>query len=170
MGKVTLNFRPENIKTKLKEIFDFFSIQFERKNLTHELIIDQSIPDSLMVDIYRLNQIIINLIQNSIKYTFQGFVKVKLQRKNETSKGCTVLYEFQDSGIGIKDEEKPNIFKSFSRAFNGEYTDIMGVGLGLNIASDLISIFKGKIWFESQYNKGTSFFVELDFLKDNMIN
>lgn len=167
MGKITLNNKPENIKTKLQEIYDFFLIQFERKNLNHELVIDQTIPDSLLVDIYRLNQIIINLIQNSIKYTFQGFINVRLNLKKETKSYCTVLYEFQDSGIGIKDEEKSKIFKSFSRATNGNYTDIKGAGLGLNIASNLITTFKGNIWFESQYDKGTSFFIELTLPKND---
>jgi two-component system sensor histidine kinase VicK len=71
------------------------------------------------------------------------------------------LFEIQDSGLGITSEQQPLVFTKFFRGSNFNSTDIMGAGLGLYIAKGCVTLLKGKIWFKSEENKGTTFYVQI---------
>ena len=123
----------------------------------------------IKADEQRLRQVILNLIENSIKYTEKGFVKVKCQMSDVSAEGGSasggkgqksVLFSVSDSGLGIKKEVLPEIFDQFKRA--KEARQIQGTGLGLFIAREIVKAHNGEIWAESEgEGKGSRFYARL---------
>jgi signal transduction histidine kinase len=125
-----------------------FSCVFECPKTSPEKII-------LKADEQKLRQVIQNLIENAIKYTDKGFVKVELKEDKDS-----VLISVIDSGRGISKELLPNLFKQFSR--DSSVKKIQGTGLGLYIAREIIKDHHGKIWAESEgEGKGAMFCVRM---------
>ncbi len=128
---------------------------FDQKGLAVEKMID----DGIMVkaDKGKIKQIINNIIDNSIKYTPKGGISVRLE-KNDGNALITV----KDTGIGINPKTIPKLFQKFSRAEDAAKANIMGTGLGLYVASQMIKAQGGHIWVESDGDgKGSTFFIEL---------
>lgn len=149
----------ENIKSSLKELAN-------DNNNTYILSIDQLIPDHLMGDPTKLSQVFMNLINNALKFTKNGEVKIiaKLQSINKQS--VCVYFEIRDTGIGIPENKLETIFESFSQGsieINRKYG---GTGLGLSIVKKLIAILGGAIKLESKVGQGSSFSFELMFKID----
>lgn len=114
---------------------------------------------SVFADHNKINQVLSNLIDNSIKYTPKGFVKITLSKNNESG---NVLIKIEDSGIGITKETMPNLFKKFGRSKSLHSIYAGGSGLGLYVAKEIINAHNGKVWAESEgEGKGSEFFVEL---------
>jgi len=114
---------------------------------------------NINADRNKIRQVVSNLIDNSIKYTPAGFVKVSLSKIAENG---NVLLKIEDSGIGISAETMPNLFKKFGRARSLSSAYANGSGLGLYVAKEIIKAHKGKIWAESEgEGKGSRFYVEL---------
>ena len=107
-----------------------------------------------------MRQVIQNLIENSIKYTEKGFVKVECQMSDVNGQKF-ILFSVSDSGIGIKKEVIPELFDQFKRAKEAKL--IQGTGLGLYIAREIVKAHKGEIWAESEgEGKGSRFLVRLE--------
>jgi len=104
-----------------------------------------------------LEEAISNLLVNSVKYTPEGG-DVRLLAED---KGDTVRITIRGTGIGIPRDEVLHIFEEFFRAKNVKQIEVQGTGLGLSIAKEIVEMHKGRIWFESKENKGTSFYIEL---------
>lgn len=119
----------------------------------------EDIDSNIETDSNRLVQILTNLIGNAIKFTTVGFVEFGYIKENNELK-----FYVKDSGPGIRVEDKQLIFERFSQ---GEQHDVKepGTGLGLSIAKDLTELLGGKIWFESEINIGTTFFVSIPYVK-----
>ena len=108
-------------------------------------------------DAGKLRQVIENLVDNSIKYTKEGSLVVRVVRN-----GRNAAFSITDTGIGIRPETLPNLFRKFSRAEDASKANIIGTGLGLYIARQLIETQKGKVWAESEgEGKGATFTIEL---------
>lgn len=123
------------------------------------LRIEKNIPESLQLlgDAVRFKIIFYNLISNAMKYTpLHGKIKIEVALNNEV-----VLAKVSDTGIGIPKTAQDKIFTKTFRAGNAKLTEPTGFGLGLYLTKHIIEQFKGKIWFESEENKGTTFFVSL---------
>lgn len=152
-----------NIKQLLDDIQNSFKEMATKNNNNFVLEIDDAIPEHLISDPTKLSQIFINLINNALKFTSNGdvFIKVKL---NDIQKNiASIHFEISDTGIGIPKEKHENIFESFSQGsveINRKYG---GTGLGLAIVKRLILILGGEIKLESDLNKGTKFYFDLDF-------
>lgn len=164
VGKIEL----EEVDVALKKLLDSILNQFqhliEQKNISLELDYDQTIPEVISIDEVRLKQIMYNLISNSLKFTEEGMVviKVRLLKQDKNEKTCQLYFEVKDTGIGIDKEKQSQIFKAFEQesiAINRKYG---GTGLGLTITKELISLMGGKIELESVENKGSKFFFSLD--------
>lgn len=145
-----------NIKNSLKEL--------AIKNNNHYTIeIDKAIPDNLTGDPIKLSQIFMNLINNALKFTQNGEVKVIARQQFTDDATTTIYFEVLDSGIGIPKDKLETVFDSFSQGsieINRKYG---GTGLGLNIVKKLIEILGGKIKLESEIGKGSSFSFNLNF-------
>lgn len=113
---------------------------------------------NIKADVGKIRQVIVNLIDNSIKYTQKGFIKISLTKKPEK-----ILIAVSDSGVGISKEVMPKLFKKFTRARNADDVNIHGTGLGLYVAKQMVEAHKGRIWAESEgEGKGSTFYVVLN--------
>jgi len=145
-----------NIQNSLKELASI-------NNNAFTIEIDQNIPDFLIGDPTKLSQIFLNLINNALKFTKNGEVKVILATNEINDEFTSIHFEVLDTGIGIPEEKIETVFDSFAQGsieINRKYG---GTGLGLTIVKKLIDILGGKIKLESKVGKGSSFTFDLSF-------
>ena len=128
------------------------------KGLVYELNVDGDIPTTLYGDEIRVRQIMLNIINNAIKYTEEGKVSVDASYDRSQEK---LIIRVTDSGIGIRDEDLKKLFDSFSRLEETRNRNIEGTGLGLNITKQLVDMMEGKISVSSKYGSGTVFTVSI---------
>ncbi|MGN0679226.1 MAG: PocR ligand-binding domain-containing protein [Oscillospiraceae bacterium] len=128
-----------------------------------EFIVDLSpdIPHELFGDNIRIHQILINLLNNAVKFTKQGRVGLKLYSEPLDDGTVTLKAEVSDTGMGIKKEDMGKLFHSFQQVDSKRNRNVEGTGLGLAISQQLLRLMHGKISVESEYEKGTTFFVEI---------
>ena len=114
-------------------------------------------------DLGKIGEVISNLVDNAIKYTKEGWVKIHLSRiKNEKEGRDYVRFQIADSGVGIEPATLPHLFEKFSRAEDASQTNIIGTGLGLYVARQIVEAHGGKIWAESSgQGHGSTFYVDL---------
>ncbi len=145
-----------NIQNSLKELASI-------NNNTFTIEIDPTIPDFLIGDPTKLSQIFLNLINNALKFTKNGEVKVILDVNEINEEFTSIHFKIVDTGIGIPEEKIESVFESFSQGsieINRKYG---GTGLGLTIVKKLVDILGGKIKLESKVGKGSSFSFDLSF-------
>jgi len=153
-GKMDYQFEEINIVDLAKSVFEELKLLAEQKKLEFTMECAEE-KITVKADEQRLRQVILNLIENSIKYTPSGFVKVELGMENDS-----VLFSVSDSGIGIKKEVLSELFDQFKRA--KEARAIQGTGLGLFVAREIVKAHNGEIWAESEgEGKGSGFYVKL---------
>lgn len=154
-GKIEFNFTEGN----LKEVVDSAVEELKQKALDKKLKLTFTAKKGnyiLNMDAEKVRQIVSNLIDNSIKYTPKGSIKVHLSED-----AGKVLLEVTDTGIGVPPQDMDKLFKKFSRLANANEENIQGTGLGLYLAKEVMNAHNGKIWIESEgQDKGSSFFVE----------
>ena len=130
----------------------------EDKGLTYELNVDSKIPSVMYGDEIRIRQIMLNIINNAIKYTQKGGIKIDASFDRTSDRLKIVV---SDTGIGIRPEDMDIIYQAFQRLEDTKNRNIEGTGLGLNITKQLVEMMDGKIDFESEYGKGTTFTAEV---------
>lgn len=146
----------ENIQNSLKEL-----ASTNNNNFTLE--IDSKIPDNLIGDPTKLSQIILNLINNALKFTHNGSVKLIAKLISLDNNNAKVYFEIKDNGIGIPEDQLESVFNSFSQGSIGINRKYGGTGLGLTIVKKLTEILGGEIILQSTVGKGSSFSFELEF-------
>ncbi len=148
------------LEKMVEEIMEEFSVTVQEKGLTISFETDNKSPYMINADREQLWQVVQNLVDNSIKYTKTGWIKVKLLKDEIKNK---VILAVSDSGMGIKPEILPTLFQKFNRG-EGNKMNTSGSGLGLYLAKEIIEKgHQGKIWAESEgADKGSIFYVELD--------
>ncbi|NND63812.1 MAG: response regulator [Flavobacteriaceae bacterium] len=134
----------------------------DRKNNLH-FEFDETIPDKLLGDPLKLSQILINLIGNSLKFTQNGDVFVRIKKVNESSDRVTLNFEVEDNGVGISKKKQKSIFETFSQASLQINRKFGGTGLGLSIVKNLLELMGSKIHLESQLGKGSKFWFDINF-------
>ncbi len=139
--------------------------RLEGRDIAYEMIIDPSIPRILLGDANRIQQAMINLLTNAAKYTQAGKItaRVEYEKREPSIHGPEILLRFsvQDTGMGIKKEDLQKLFKSFQRIDEEKNRNIEGTGLGLTITQKLIHKMNGEISVESEYQKGSTFTLEI---------
>lgn len=143
----------------------------DRKNNLH-FEFDETIPEKLLGDPLKLSQILINLIGNSLKFTQNGDIYVRIQKLKESSDRTTVHFEIEDNGVGISKKKQKSIFETFSQASLQINRKFGGTGLGLSIVKNLLELMGSRIQLESQLGKGSKFYFDINFsiseeLQDN---
>ena len=119
--------------------------------------IDSNMPQTLYGDAKRIRQIIINIVNNAVKFTENGFVKLRVEMK-KAGDTAELMFSIQDKGQGIKQEDIGKLFGSFSQVDTKKNHKKEGTGLGLAISKQLVELMGGKIWVESVYGEGSTFF------------
>ncbi len=160
----------ENIEFNLLELMSNFkktmSVATEQKNIKFTVINDKLIPKYLIGDPFRLNQILTNLVANSIKYTNEnGEIKISTTLINQNNNDETIQFAVSDTGIGISKNKLKSIFKNYTQAEDDTTRKYGGTGLGLAIVKNLIDLQKGNIKIESEVGKGTFFIFIINYQK-----
>ncbi len=139
------------------------SIRAAEKNLEMACRIDPELPDSLLGDPGRLRQIIVNLVGNAIKFTHEGEVEINVCRESLDRNRMRLHFSVRDTGIGIPRDKQQKIFEAFGQADASTTRRFGGTGLGLAISSQLVHMMNGRIWVESEVDKGTTFHFTAEF-------
>ena len=147
------------LSVMLEEVESIFKPQCISKNLQFKINVDQKVPESIVSDRNRITQIIINLLANALKFTFIGKIEVSIV---PTSCEDEIKVIIEDTGIGIKEEDQPKLFKMFGKVEAASKINSQGVGLGLTISQNLVALLNphksnAKIDFHSVYKEGTRF-------------
>lgn len=160
--RLKLDRTPILIPSLVDEVTQLLLPQLDEKNLLFCTDIESDMP-FVHSDKKRINQILVNLIGNAAKYTPPGG-RIDFVIKNVISNGRKFCqFSVKDSGIGIKDTDKIRIFQQYFRAEDAQSRDIPGTGLGLYITKRLTELLGGEIWFESQFNEGSTFYFTIPF-------
>ena len=144
------------------EIVNMIWIKAKEKGLEFKLQVDSSIPSMLCGDEVRIKQILINLLNNAVKYTSEGSVTLSVRCERQAINRVRVWYSVEDTGQGVKKENIPYIFNAFRRVDEERNRYIEGTGLGLSIVHQLVELMGGEISVNSVYTKGSKFIVTLD--------
>jgi PAS domain S-box-containing protein len=157
----------EKIEFRLKDVLDnvraMFAHRIAKKGLTLQVYIDPGIPETLKGDPYRLNQVLINLVGNAIKFTDKGWIRVEVIAQERAGSQVNLLFSIADSGIGISEESLPHIFDHFSQAGLDISRRYGGTGLGLAICQQLLCLQGGEITVRSRENEGSTFYFRLAY-------
>jgi len=161
--KMKIKLSPVNLFTVFEEVKHIFSLKALEKGLDYSFKIDKNIPASLKLDELRLKQILLNLIDNAIKFTEDGSIKVKakLIGEQDDEDKIDLLMTVEDTGIGIPEKMQTSIFESFRQQDDQDKKKYKGTGLGLAITKRLVELFNGTIKLKSKVGKGSKFEVIL---------
>ncbi|MDR2401730.1 MAG: response regulator [Deferribacteraceae bacterium] len=187
-GRLEIVNAPYMLSSLINDVINILRIRWMEKSLYFTVAIDPAIPNSLIGDVTRVRQVLINLITNAIKYTEDGGITLEITKKQEAAedekkKGdspvftaeklfslpelfsrktvLTLIISVTDTGIGIKDEDKPRIFGEFVRVDVAKNNVVEGTGLGLAITKNLLQVMGGELAFVSVYGEGSKFAAEI---------
>jgi PAS domain S-box-containing protein len=158
-GKLRLEKIAFNLNDLVPSLLSTFTYQAREKRITLEHKIDEKLNKILLGDPVRLNQVLINLISNAVKFTHNGSIQVICTLEREQKGICWVRTEVIDTGVGIPDEKLNTIFESFSQADASVTRKYGGTGLGLTIVKQLVELQNGSITVKSKEHVGSAFIV-----------
>jgi PAS domain S-box-containing protein len=157
-GKLELQEAAFSIRETLADALGTLALQAHQKQLELSCRVDPKVPDHLIGDANRLQQILINLVNNAIKFTQQGDVFVEIGLSPEGGTKHTVLHGIvQDTGLGIPPDKHEMIFEAFAQVDPSTTRRHGGAGLGLGIVAELVRLMSGRVWVESQQGAGSTF-------------
>ena len=163
-GKMTIVSEPYHLSDILQEITTMIKVRSDERGLVFKYNFEENLPDCLMGDEVRVKQILINILNNAVKYTDYGQVNLQItgERTIISDKPfVTLQFVISDTGRGMTEDELKNIYVSFERLGENKNHDIEGTGLGLTITKNLVDLMGGEIRVESEPNKGSTFTVLL---------
>ena len=168
--QVQLNIQDENINAILDKLVSQFEIELIKRNKKDlQLIVKKGLEDpesNIKVDGVRLNQILMNLIGNAIKFTETGTIEFGYKKLEKYS----LLFYVKDTGLGLSEVDKQIIFDRFRQADNAKRKNTGGTGLGLSISEGLLKLMGGKIWVQSRLGEGSTFFFTIPFQQVPMVS
>lgn len=157
-GKIELNYKRFNFSEQMEMVIKDLTLMARNKNIEILYYIDPFINKELIGDYFRLKQIINNLISNAVKFTDQGHVFFKVKQISKTLDETKLEFIVEDTGKGIKEDFKNDIFNKFSQEESNYTKSYGGTGLGLAISKELVRLMGGDIGFESEADKGSRFY------------
>jgi signal transduction histidine kinase/ActR/RegA family two-component response regulator len=170
IGTVELENKTINLRKSIQEIVSLLEMKTKGKGIYLQYSVSESVPEYFNVDPVRLKQILINLINNAIKYTKEGGIKINVELIEENNNSVKLKFSIIDTGIGIPENNKEKIKNAFQINEIQTHFSEGGIGLGLAISKKLIELFKGEIGFDSIYGKGSSFWFYISLEKSDSIN
>ena len=160
-GRMELLSAPYRTGEMLSDLVGMMWIRAREKKLDFHIDVSPDIPNELIGDDVRIKQILINVLNNAIKYTKEGSVSLSVQCEMINDNTCNMIYNVTDTGVGIKPEDIPYLFSAFKRVDEGSNKHIEGTGLGLSIVKQLLDLMGGKVTVNSVYTKGSTFIIEI---------
>lgn len=161
-GRMKYLFEPMNAEDMMQSVYEEFKEVVKEKKLELTFEKPESPLPQAMLDKDKFRQVIMNLVDNAIKYTPKGWIKMKIEEDRDRPGGPFVLMSISDSGIGMTEDVMNSIFKRFSRGEEGWKANTGGLGLGLYLAKRIVTDHGGEIWATSEgANKGSAFWVRL---------
>ena len=157
-GSMEINEADYDLSSVLNDVFNMVNLKAQQKSLELKFNVDETIPDTLYGDETRIRQIMVNVLNNAIKYTREGSVEFNI-KGIENDDGITLIIVVKDTGIGIKKEDIASLFDKFKRLDMEKNKTVEGSGLGLAITHSLLELMDGTIEVESEYGKGTTFII-----------
>ena len=145
----------------LSEIVNMIWVRAKEKGLEFHIDVDQKMPSQLLGDEVRIKQILINVLNNAVKYTAEGSITLSIQCRRQEHGRAQIVYSVADTGMGIKKENMPYLFSAFKRVDEEKNRHIEGTGLGLSIVKQLVELMGGDISVNSVYTKGTTFIITI---------
>ncbi len=158
MDIIPVEFEPLSI---INDVANIISVKLGEKEIELLLDINPNFPRLLEGDNIRIKQVLINIANNAVKFTNEGFVKIMLDYEQIDDNTIDFECAIMDTGIGIKSEDKSKLFRSFYQLDSKRNRNIEGTGLGLAISKRLLDLMNGKISFLSEYGKGTTFYISI---------
>ena len=167
-GKMDIEQEDFNLRSCIEEVMDLFAQKSARQKIDLVYDIDFSLPLQIISDSLRLKQVLINLINNAIKFTEKGevFLKVSLL-KNLHDNELLIEFSVKDTGIGIPANKLEELFKPFSQVDSSTTRKYGGTGLGLVISERIVKLMGGEIWVESKIGEGSTFHFTIQTIKSN---
>ncbi len=164
-GKMIIERHPLRVRQTVQDLAASLGPAAEKKGLILDWEVAPDVPDHVMADGFRIRQVLMNLLNNAIKFTRHGRIAVRamagganrLARAPDPGE-IALLFSVQDTGIGIAAEQQAGIFEAFTHADPKHAVDYGGAGLGLAIAQQLVDLMGGRIWVESRAGQGSTFF------------
>lgn len=157
-GKMTLLPVRYDFSALINDVINMTHSSAEAKKLKLEVQVSHDLPKILFGDDVRIRQILLNLLSNAVKYTKQGCVTLNITSGGYTEHGeVRLVFKVIDTGIGIKEEDIPELFKPFKRIDENKNRYVEGTGLGMNITNQLLFLMGSKLEVESVYGKGSTF-------------
>jgi PAS domain S-box-containing protein len=168
-GKIKMEIVDFEIKKILEQVLALIAKEANKKKIELRSNIDVNIPANLVGDSGKINQILLNLLTNAVKFTDNGLVFVELKKISETVEMIELEFSISDTGVGIPDEIKTRLGEPFFQGDLGYNKKYQGTGLGLAISKNLIGILNGTFGFESVLGKGSRFYFKLPLKKVQVV-
>ncbi len=150
-----------DISSMIHDLANMTSRRADNKNIKFEVEVDSQIPSRLYGDDVRIRQVLTNILTNAVKYTHEGTVWFRVQSRI-TGEMATLIFEVEDTGIGIREEDLPKLSVEFERIEEDRNRHIEGTGLGMSITIQLLELLGSRLQVESVYGKGSKFYFELE--------
>ena len=156
-GKLELESAPFSLRRMLEQITRVLAVRASEKGLSFYCRLPEGTPDAVIGDRTRLQQVLLNLAGNAIKFTERGEVEVSVRTLSQEGEAC-LEFAVQDDGIGIPPSSLGRLFQPFAQADASMSRRFGGTGLGLSISKSLVGMMAGRIWVESEVGKGSTFY------------
>ncbi|MBQ7593143.1 MAG: response regulator [Synergistaceae bacterium] len=164
-GKMEIAESDYKLSSVLNDVTNMIVFKARQKDLRFDVSVDEELPDELYGDEVRVRQVVTNVLNNAVKYTHEGSVALKVSGEktyDENGRGnINLVFRISDTGIGIRAEDLPKLFKKFERIDLVQNNTVEGTGLGLSITHNLLQLMNGRIEVESEYGKGSTFIIYL---------
>ncbi len=164
-GKLAIEHLSFDLRGLVEECVTLFSARAQEKNLHLTTFIPADIPAHVVGDSTRIRQILMNFLGNAVQFTHQGEVALSLRARAEAGGRHVVRFDIKDTGIGLTDQERENLFKPFTQAGESTMRNYGGTGLGLAICQRLVKLMNGEIGVDSKIGQGSRVWFEVPLRK-----
>ncbi|MCK0142844.1 ATP-binding protein [Aliiroseovarius sp. F20344] len=163
-GKFVLHSDEFSINSLVQNVAGIFQVSAQKKGISLEFSVQETCPQTVIGDVNRLRQVLINLVGNAIKFTSEGGVAIRVSVIAEAkSQNSTIYFEVADTGIGISKQDQVQVFERFVQVDNRSNREYQGTGLGLSICNMLVSAMGGELSVDSNEGEGSRFYFSLPF-------